>query len=211
MSAPRRRLPMVSVYLTRQTLDLVSRAAEAEGLNRTEFIRRVLALHVDGEVSTAPLRWRMEEAEKRLGALEQRQGIAYRLAVPAVEAPVEADQDIGASPDSAATWASGKRCVSSIYLSPEFLHRVDQAAGARGITRAEYIRRAIAAHIGGELPPPMRWRVDELEHRLETLESRNGVTYHPSPVPEPAEVPVAARYRARPRRRRNASLAGTPR
>lgn len=210
MSAPRRKLPMVSVYLTRQTLDLVSRAAEAEGLNRTEFIRRVLALHVDGEVSTAPLRWRMEEAEKRLSALEQRQGIAYRPAVPAVnavDAAAPAPDQTDANP---APWARGKRCVSSIYLSSEFLHRVDQAASAQGITRAEYIRRAIAAHIGGELPPPVRWRVDELERRLETLETRNGVAYHPSPVLEPAEVPVAARYRARPRRR-SGTMVGAPR
>jgi len=210
MSDPQRRLPMVSVYLTRQTLDLVSRAAEAEGLNRTEFIRRVLALHVDGEVSTAPLCWRMEEAEKRLAALEQRQGIAYRPAVPALAAPVEADQGIGASPDNPAPRASGKRCVSSIYLSPEFLHRVDQAASAQGITRAEYIRRAVAAHISGDTPPPVRWRVDELERRLETLETRTGVAYHPSPVLEPAEVPVAARYRARPRRR-SGTMVGAPR
>jgi|GEM_PF-5845834 len=72
-----RRLNPISLYLDAEIRAKVDRAAEAQGLNRVEYIRRVLALHVDQDASVAPLPWRLDEAERRLQAIESSLGLAY--------------------------------------------------------------------------------------------------------------------------------------
>ena len=71
-----RRLNPVSLYLSAEMRRKVDVAAEALGLSRVEYIRRVLALHVDQDAAVAPLPWRVGEAERRIDAIEAAVGIA---------------------------------------------------------------------------------------------------------------------------------------
>ena len=67
----------VSVYLDAGMRAKLDRAAEAQGVNRTEYIRRVLALHLDQDAAVAPLPWRLSEVERRLRAIEASLGLSY--------------------------------------------------------------------------------------------------------------------------------------
>ena len=72
-----RRLHPVSVYLDGDMRAKLDRAADAQGVNRAEYIRRVLALHLDQDASAAPLPWRLSEVERRLRAIEASLGLHY--------------------------------------------------------------------------------------------------------------------------------------
>lgn len=77
-----RRLHPVTMYIDDVRRAAMARAAEAQGLSRTEYLRRIVALHLDLDAAMAPLPWRVAEVERRIKAVEDAVGVHY---TPALE------------------------------------------------------------------------------------------------------------------------------